>query len=348
MIIVRTPYRVSFFGGGTDYPAWFKEHGGDVLGTSIAYYSYMHGRTLPPFFNHKYLVSYSKIEKTNLVGEIEHPVVREAIKYLEIKQGLEIQYHGDLPARSGLGSSSSFSASILNMLHMLKGEKVNKENLSKESIYLEQTLLNENVGVQDQILTVHGGLNHVKIEPNGEFKVNKLELTIKKKRQFESNILMFYTGVSRFASKVAADSISAIPKKQADLYELQKMVDIAINTLINGNNTDDLGLLLNESWKIKRSLASSIAPDFVDDIYSKAIKAGALGGKLLGAGGGGFMIFYVQPKYKQQVLDALSKLLLVPFVTEEEGSKVIFNEKQPYSLTAMSGKNEFLKRNIQK
>jgi D-glycero-alpha-D-manno-heptose-7-phosphate kinase len=348
MIIVRTPYRVSFFGGGTDYPAWFEEHGGDVLGTSIAYYSYIHGRNLPPFFNHKYLISYSKIEKTNSIDEIKHPVVRESIRHLKISQGLEIQHHGDLPARSGLGSSSSFSASILNMLHILKGEQVIKENLAKESIYLEQTLLNENVGVQDQILTVHGGLNHVKIEPNGEFKVNKLELTIKKKKQFESNILMFYTGVSRFASKVAADSIRAIPKKQADLFEMQKMVDIAIKTLTNGKDIDDLGLLLNESWKIKRSLSSSIAPDFVDDIYSKAIKAGALGGKLLGAGGGGFMIFYVQTENKQQVLDALSGLLLVPFKTEEEGSKVIYNENQQYSLTAMSGNKEFLKRNIRK
>jgi len=346
MIIARTPFRVSFFGGGTDYPAWFQEHGGAVLGTSIAYYCYIHGRILPPFFHHKYLINWSKIEKVNSVDQIEHPVVREAINSLHINQGLEIHYHGDLPARSGLGSSSSFTASVLHMLHTLKGNEITKDDLSKESIYLEQTLLKENVGIQDQILTVHGGFNHVKIFSDGGFNVSPITLSKEKKEKVESNILMFYTGISRYASKVAGDCIDAIPKKQADLLEMQKLVDVAVDILSNGNDFDDFGRLLHETWKIKRSLSSSIAPDYINEIYSKAMKAGALGGKLLGAGGGGFMIFYVPPEKKQQVLYELTDLLLVPFKIDNIGSKIIFAEKQQYSLTAMSGNREFIKRNI--
>ena len=272
--------------------------------------------------------------------------MREAIKSLQISQGLEIHHHGDLPAFSGLGSSSSFAASTLNMLYTLKGRIVTKDFLAKESIYLEQTLLKENVGIQDQILTVHGGFNHVKILSDGSFNVSPITLSIEKKEKVESNILMFYTGISRYASKVAGDSIKAIPKKQADLLEMQKLVDVAADIISNGNDFDDFGRLLHETWKIKRSLASSIAPDYIQEIYSTAMKAGALGGKLLGAGGGGFMIFYVTQEKKQQVLEALSNLLLVPFKIDNIGSKIIFDEKQEYSLTAMSGKRDFIKRNI--
>ena len=343
MIISRTPFRVSFFGGGTDYPAWFREHGGAVIGTSIAYYCYIHGRILPPFFNHKYLISWSKIEKPNAVDEIEHPVVREAIKSLKITQGLGIQHHGDLPAFSGLGSSSSFAASTLNMLHTLKGSVVTKDFLAKESIYLEQTLLKENVGVQDQILTVYGGFNHVKILADGTFHVNPIPLSKEKKQQIESNILMFYTGVSRFSSKIAGDCINAIPKKQVDLFEMQKLVDVALSILSNDNDLDDFGRLLHETWKIKRSLTSSIEPDYIEEIYSKGMKAGALGGKLLGAGGGGFIIFYVAPEKKQQVLDALNDLLLVPFRLENDGARILFDEAHSYSFTAAEGTKKFFK-----
>ena len=343
MIIVRTPFRVSFFGGGTDYPDWFSQNEGSVLGTSIAYYCYIHGRVLPPFFSHKYSINWSEIEKPDFVDEIHHPVISEGIKFLGIQQGLEIHHHGDLPARSGLGSSSSFSASLLKMLYELKGEVISKNQLTKETINLEQSILNENVGVQDQILAVNGGFNHVEIKNNGSYILNPLTLSSSRLESFESHILMFYTGVSRFSSDIASESIKAIPKKQADLFEMQKMVDIAKNILLNSESFDDFGLLLNESWKIKRSLTKSISPTFINEIYSKAINAGALGGKLLGAGGGGFMIFYVQPEYKQKVLDALANLLLVPFKTEKEGSKVIFNQEQEYSLTAISGKKEFFK-----
>ncbi len=336
MIIARTPYRVSFFGGGTDYPDWFKENGGAILGTSIAYYCYIHGRELPPFFNHKYLISWSKIEKKNDVDEIEHPVVREAIKYINIGSGMEIQHHGDLPARSGLGSSSSFTISILNMLHTLKGAGViSKDSLARESIYFEQTILKENVGIQDQILASYGGFNKIDILPNGNFDVSPILLRDKIKKQIESNVLMFYTGVSRMSSTIAADSIKEIPNNRVGLLEMQSLVDIAVDLVINGNNIDDFGRLLHETWKIKRSLASSISTDFIDDIYHKGMSAGALGGKILGAGGGGFIIFYAAQDKKLQVCKALKDLIMVPFKMDFDGARIIFHEKHLYSQIAI-------------
>jgi D-glycero-alpha-D-manno-heptose-7-phosphate kinase len=343
MIISRTPYRVSFFGGGTDYPAWYKDNGGSILGSSIAYYCYIYGRALPPFFDHKYLISWSRIEKVNEINDIEHPVVRESIRCMNIEHGMEVQHHGDLPARSGLGSSSSFTASMLNMLHTLKGNVVTKDTLAKESIYLEQTILKENVGIQDQILTSYGGFNKISILPDGNFSVSPIPLSIKVKEQLESNVLMFYTGVSRLSSNISADVIKSVPKNKTDLLEMQKLVDVAIDLVTNGNNIDDFGYLLHETWKLKRSLASSISPDFVDEIYNKAILAGALGGKLLGAGGGGFIIFYVTSDMKEQVLQALKDLIVVPFKIEYDGARIMFYESQKYSKTAIDGSISFLR-----
>jgi len=217
------------------------------------------------------------------------------------------------------------------MLHTLKGNVVSKDSLAKESIYLEQTILQENVGIQDQILTSYGGFNKIDILPDGNFSVSPIPLSTKVKEQLESNILMFYTGISRFSSNISADHIKNIPKNKIDLSEMQKLVDVAIDLVANGNNIDDFGYLLHETWKLKKSLTSSISPDLVDEIYHKAISAGALGGKLLGAGGGGFIIFYVTPDMKVQVLKALKDLIVVPFKIDCDGARIMFYEKQQYS-----------------
>lgn len=249
---------------------------------------------------------------------------------------MEIQHHGDLPARSGLGSSSSFTISILNMLHTLKGAGViSKDSLARESIYFEQTILKENVGIQDQILASYGGFNKIDILPNGNFDVSPILLRDKIKKQIESNVLMFYTGVSRMSSTIAADSIKEIPNNRVGLLEMQSLVDIAVDLVINGNNIDDFGRLLHETWKIKRSLASSISTDFIDDIYHKGMSAGALGGKILGAGGGGFIIFYAAQDKKLQVCKALKDLIMVPFKMDFDGARIIFHEKHLYSQIAI-------------
>jgi D-glycero-alpha-D-manno-heptose-7-phosphate kinase len=346
MIITKTPYRVSFFGGGTDYPEWFEENGGSVLATSISHYCYIHGRVLPPFFDYKYRVVWSKIEQIIELNEIEHPVIREAIKWMKFQFGMEIHHNGDLPARSGLGSSSSFTVGMLHMLHALNGKSVSKEQLTKEAIFLERSILKETVGVQDQIITSHGGLNQVQILSSGNYKLNPIVLSKDKARDFEDRILLFYTGVSRFGSKIAKKQVSAIPRNISSLQEMQKLVDIAVDVLRNGNNLDDFGRLLDQTWQLKRGLESSITPNFVDDIYLKAIKAGALGGKLLGAGGGGFIIFYVTPEMKSAVLNALSELLLVPFKIDYTGTELMYSQNQNYSRISQQNAQNFLRKNV--
>jgi len=346
MIITKTPYRVSFFGGGTDYPDWFKENGGAVLAASISHYCYIHGRIFPPFFNYNYRIVWSKIEEVLELDDIEHPVIREALKWKNLNVGMEIHHNGDLPARSGLGSSSSFSVGLLHMLHALNGELPSKEKLTQEAIFLEQSLLGETVGIQDQILASHGGLNKVKIEESGEYSLDPIVLTKQRASDFEDRILLFYTGISRFASNIAKKQVSAIPKKTNELHEMQKIVGIASDILLNGNDLDDFGRLLHQSWKLKRSLEPSIAPGFVNDIYTKAIRAGAVGGKLLGAGGGGFMIFYVTPEMRQSVLNALSNLLLVPFSIDYNGTQLMYSQSHLYSKISMDRSVHFQRKNL--
>ena len=327
MIIAKTPYRVSFFGGGSDYPDWYERNGGSVLGTSIGYYCYIHGKNLPSFFDHKYLISWSKVEKVDCIDKIEHPVVRESLRWMNIKHGMEVQHHGDLPARSGLGSSSSFTVSMLNMLHTLKGDSVSSNTLAKESIYLEQKILKENVGIQDQILTSHGGFNKVDILPNGSFNIRSLLLKGEVRKQIESNILMFYTGISRISSIISADYIKEIPNNETDLFEMQNLVDVATDVITSGGNIDDFGRLLHETWKIKRALSPSVTTSYINDIYNKGIQSGALGGKLLGAGGGGFIIFYVTKDKRKDLCSAMKDLVMVPFKIETDGASIIFNNR---------------------
>ena len=338
MIISRTPFRISFFGGGTDYTPWFREHGGAVLSTTINRYSYINCRYLPPFFDYSNRIVWSKIETVNNHEDIIHPVVREVLKMMDI-QGLEIHHDGDLPSRSGLGSSSSFTVGILNAMNALLGKMITKEQLAKTAIYVEQELLKENVGVQDQIAAAYGGLNKVEILPDGNFVVNPVTLNAERLRELQDSLLLFYTGTSRFSSEIAGEKISLIPTKTSELHRMRRMVDEGLEILNGADDLSDFGHLLDEAWQIKRVFGSKVAPAFVNDIYATARAAGALGGKVLGAGGGGFMLFFVGAERRQQVLTALNHLLVVPIKFDFSGSQIIFYDPDHFSRSSLNGKS---------
>lgn len=324
MVITRTPFRISFFGGGTDYPAWYKENGGAVLSTTINKYCYITCRKLPPFFEHKSRVVWSFVENVKSHDEIKHPAIREILKYLDVTEGLSIMHEGDLPARSGLGSSSSFAVGLLHALHALKGKIITKMDLAKLAINVEQNLLNENVGSQDQIAAAFGGFN--KIEFNGHHDFNVQPISIKKEKinELKNHLLLFFTGISRTASDIAGEQIKSIPNKTKELTTMRQMVEDAIQILNSNADICEFGKLLHENWLIKRSLTNKISNSFIDEIYDRALKSGALGGKLLGAGGGGFILLFVKPEYQLPVRLALQNLLEVPFEFEDLGSQIIF------------------------
>jgi D-glycero-alpha-D-manno-heptose-7-phosphate kinase len=326
MIITRTPYRISFFGGGTDYPGWFRDHGGAVLATTINRYCYIHCRSLPPFFDHKSRIVWSRIETVMEHSKIAHPSIRAVLETFQIRQGMEIHHHGDLPARSGLGSSSAFTVGLLNAIHGMQGRLVGKHVLAQEAIYVEQEVLQENVGVQDQIQTAYGGFNRVVIARNGSFDVHPVALSVDRLKDLEERLLLFYTGVSRTASSIASAQVAAIPDRTRELTKLASLVDLGAATLCSSGDLRDFGRLLHEGWCIKKSLTEQIAPPFIEEIYDAAVAAGAAGGKLLGAGGGGFMLFYVEPSHRTAVLRALERLLVVPFEFERQGTHVVFYE----------------------
>jgi D-glycero-alpha-D-manno-heptose-7-phosphate kinase len=324
MIISKTPFRISFFGGGSDYPPYYLKYGGKVLSTTINKYCYISVRTLPPFFDYNYRVVYSHNERVNKIDEIGHPSVRETLRYLNIKNGLEIHHDGDLPARAGLGTSSSFTVGLLKALYAYQGKMISKRELTKHSIHIEQKLLKENVGSQDQTAAAYGGLN--KIEFNRD-DINVHPITIDKNvlMKLQNNLLLYFTGTTRIASQIAKEQIQTINKKLDDLLTLKKMVEKGINILNEDiGSLDSFGSLLNDTWEIKRSLTTKITTTELDKIYNCAINAGALGGKVLGAGGGGFMLFYVNDNFRPQVKRALSHLLEVPFNFETNGSQIIY------------------------
>jgi len=324
MIITRTPFRISFFGGGTDYPVWFENNGGAVLSTSINKYCYITCRYLPPFFEHKHRIIWSKIESVKEIEEIQHPVVNAALKFFNIQEGLEIHHDGDLPARTGLGSSSSFSVGLLHALHALKGKIISKRQLALEAIHLEQELLKENVGCQDQVITAFGGLNRIEFGGPQKITVNPISLNSERLSLFQDHLMLFFTGLSRYASEIAAEQIKNTSNKTVELTAMKGMVDEAIKILSGSGPLDDFGRLLDKSWKIKKTLSSQISNDHVDKIYDAALEAGALGGKLLGAGGGGFVLFFVKPELQPKVREKLKNLLYVPFKFENLGSQIIY------------------------
>jgi len=331
MIISKTPLRISFFGGGTDYPVWFRKNGGTVLGTTIDKYAYINCRYLPPFFEHKYKISYSKLEYVKSLDNIDHPSVRECIRYAGVKTGLEIHYDSDLPARSGLGSSSTFTVGMLNCLNALKMKYASKEELAKDAIIVEQKMIGENVGCQDQIHAAYGGLNNIEFFQDGNFTVKPVITSHGTIKALQDQCLLFYTGISRFASEIASEQIKNTPEKKTELNIMQGMVNDALNILGGENvNIEDFGKLLHESWKLKRSLTNKITSDTINSIYETAIKAGASGGKLLGAGGGGFMLFIVKPELHEIVKQKLQNLLYVYFKFENTGTSIIFYQPVHY------------------
>lgn len=322
MIITKTPFRMSFFGGGTDMPEFFRENGGAVLSTTFDKYCYVNVRHLPRFFDYSTELSYSRIERVSDVNSIEHPAVREAMKYLDMQE-IRLTYEADLPARSGLGTSSSFAVGMLNAFYALKGKYADKKKLADDAIYLERELCDEAGGWQDQIAASFGGLNRINFGPNG-YEVLPVIISPERKRMLNDNLLMYFTGFTRFSSDMQkANNVTAEEKKN-QLMEMLSLVDEA-EKVLQSKTTDlsEFGRLLDHTWKLKRQTGSKISTDGIDTIYEDAMKAGALGGKLLGAGGGGFFVFYVEPERRQAVMDAMSDLMYVPFEFEDGGTRVI-------------------------
>lgn len=328
MIISRTPFRISFFGGGTDYPAWYLKHGGAVLATTINKYCYLTCRYLPPFFEHRIRVVYSKIENSQTVDEISHPSVREVLRHLDMDRGVEIHHDGDLPARSGMGSSSSFTVGLLHALYALTGHMPSKHQLAQESIYIEQERLKETVGSQDQVSAAYGGFNHITFLPNGEISVRPMTLTLERIEELNSHLMLFYTGIKRTASNIAESYVNDIETRKRQLRIMKDLLKESISILNSGQDITGFGELLQEGWKAKRSLSSSVSNSDVDEIYDQAISAGAIGGKLTGAGGGGFLLLFVPPSRQKRVRKKLNKLIYVPFKFEFSGSQIIFFDRQ--------------------
>ncbi|HUP76417.1 MAG TPA: hypothetical protein VM282_25500 [Acidimicrobiales bacterium] len=328
MIISRTPFRVSFFGGGTDYPGWYREHGGAVLATTIDKYCYLTCRYLPPFFEHKIRIIYSKVENCKTVDEIRHPSAREVIRHLGIERGLEIHHDADLPARSGLGSSSAFTVGLLHALYALQGRMVGKHELTREAIYIEQEVLRETVGSQDQASTAHGGFNLITFHPSGDLVVNAVPVGTSRLQELNDHLMLFYTGIRRTAQTVAKSYVDDIKSKHRQLRLMMDLTDEAVTVLNSGVDLKAFGFLLHEAWKAKRSLSAQVSNFDIDDIYEIAVRHGATGGKLLGAGGGGFFLVFAPPECHFAIREALHKLVYVPFRFEFGGSQVIFMDRE--------------------
>jgi D-glycero-alpha-D-manno-heptose-7-phosphate kinase len=328
MIISRTPFRISFFGGGTDYPAWFHENGGAVLSTTIDKYCYISCRKLPPFFEYKHRIVYSKFEQVNETDEIFHPSVRETFKFMNVSDGLEIHHDGDLPARSGIGSSSSFTVGLLHALYALEGKMVSKRKLAIDAIHIEQEMIKENVGSQDQIIAAFGGLNKIEFSNEHHFEVSPVTISQARLQELENHLMLFFSGFTRIASKIAQDQVSRIKDKTQELKTMRSMVEEAI-TILNGNgDITDFGKLLHESWQLKKNLSNKVSNSHIDHVYDMACKAGAIGGKILGAGGGGFILFFVKPEDRERLKETLGFLLHVPFGFEASGSRIVYYSEE--------------------
>ena len=327
MIITKTPFRMSFFGGGTDMPAFFNEYGGAVISTTFDKYCYVNVRHLPRFFDYSTELSYSKTERVTDVNDIQHPAIREAMKFLDMHE-IRLTYEADLPARSGLGTSSSFAVGMLSAFYALKGKYADKNKLAKEAIYLERELCNEAGGWQDQIAASYGGLNRINFSADG-FTVDPIIISTERKREFNRNLMLFFTGFTHFSSEVQATINVADKTKQR--LEMLALVDEAQNILTDKNtDLNEFGRMLDTTWKLKRQTGAKVSTDSIDVLYDKGMKAGALGGKLLGAGGGGFLLFYVEPDKQKYVRYALADLMYVPFEFENGGTRVIHFTPESY------------------
>ena len=333
MIISRTPYRISFFGGGTDYPDWYLKNGGKVLSTTFDKYCYISLRNLPQFFSHKYRIVYSQIESINSYDEINHPSVREILRYFDLPNGLEIHHDGDLPARSGLGSSSSFTVGLLNAIYAFQGLRISNYELACLAINMEQNIIKEPVGSQDQIAAAYGGFNKINFQKDGDFSVNRQIYDQNRISDLNKNLMLFFSGQSRYSSDVSSKKIENIKegKNIGYLSEIESMVDESISILGNKNKPlNSFGELLNEAWKCKKQFTGAVSNSLIDSIYKRAIEAGALGGKLLGAGGGGFIIFYVETHNQNKVKEILRDLMHVPFKFDNKGSDIVLYQPEGF------------------
>lgn len=329
MIITQTPFRMSFFGGGTDVESFFKVYGGSVLSSTFDKYCYVTVRHLPRFFDFTTHLTYSKMEFVNKIEDIEHPAIRNAMKMLDMHE-LRLTYDADLPARSGLGTSSSFAVGMLNAFYALKGKYADKRKLADDAIYLERVLCNEAGGWQDQIAAAFGGFNRINFNSKG-YEVLPVIISPERKRELNENLMLFFTGFTRFSSDVQNANALENPDKISQLKEMLSLVDDAERILVNKHSDlDDFGRLLDVTWKLKRKTGSAVSTNNIDALYAKGIKAGALGGKLLGAGGGGFLIFYVQKEYQEKVREAMKDLMYIPFTFEDGGTMVIHYTPETY------------------
>lgn len=328
MIISKTPFRISFFGGGTDYPVWYEDNPAAVLSTTIDKYCYITIRYLPPFFEHKHRIVYSLIENVKTIKEIQHPVVRALLKYFKINKGVEIHHDGDLPARSGLGSSSSFTVGMLNSIHALNGKIASRNYLAKEAIHVEREILKENVGSQDQVAAAYGGFNKIIFNSDHKFRVDPVTVSKERINSLQQHLMLIFTGFSRFASEIAVDQIQNTSRKKPELAAIHSMVDDALEILNSGDDISEFGKLLHETWQIKKKLSSKITNSSIDALYESALRNGALGGKLLGAGGGGFMLLFVTPEKRKQLKEHLHNVLEVKFAFENNGSQIIYYNPQ--------------------
>ena len=325
MIISKTPYRISFFGGGSDYPSWFNKYSGAVLSTSINKHLYITCRVLPKFFEHKFRIVWSKIENVQNIKDIEHPTVKNLLNFLQIKQGLEIHYDGDLPARSGMGSSSAFTVGLIKALYSLLNKKISNIQIGKKAIFFEQNIMKEIVGSQDQLITAVGGFNKIIFKKNNKFKLHnfKKEKNIKK---LEKNLVLIYTGIKRTAHEIAKTYANKlITTNKSFITDMVDHVKAGEDILKKGN-IDDFGKLLNAAWQAKKKLSNSISNESIDILYKQALRKGALGGKLLGAGGGGFFLFYVREENKNSFIKSNKKMINIPFKFSQGGSEILFKD----------------------
>ena len=333
MIITKTPFRMSFFGGGTDMESFFKEYGGAVISTTFDKYCYVNVRHLPRFFNYSTELTYSKSERVSNIDDIQHPAIRNAMKMLDMHE-IRLTYEADLPARSGLGTSSSFAVGMLNAFYALKGKYADKKKLADEAIYLERVLCEEAGGWQDQIAASFGGFNRINFNTDGTYDVLPVIISPERKKNLNDNLMMFFTGFTRFSSdvqKANAGTKETQEAKEKRYLEMLSLVDKAEQILTDKNtNLDDFGRLLDHTWKLKKQTGSAVSTNSIDALYEKGMQAGALGGKLLGAGGGGFLVFYVQPEYQETVKEAMKELMYIPFRFEDGGTRVIHYTPETY------------------
>jgi D-glycero-alpha-D-manno-heptose-7-phosphate kinase len=342
LIITRTPLRISFFGGGTDYPVWYREHGGAVLSTTIDKSCYITSRWLPPFFEYHSRISYSKVENVGRNSQIEHPSVRACLQFMGIDDGVEVHHVADLPARTGLGTSSAFTVGFLLGLYALKDQMRDKYALTADAIHVERDLLQEAVGAQDQASCAHGGFNRITFHTNDAIEVKRIMASPSRLAELEQYLALYFTGFSRTASEIAKEQLKATPHRQRELMEMLQMVDEAEDIVTSPNRSlKEFGRLLHEGWQIKRTLTQRISNSNIDEIYEAGRSAGALGGKLLGAGGGGFMLFFVPPERKEALRRRLKNLLCVPFSFSNRGSDVVVYEPEvAYDKSLASDRSE--------